>query len=371
MRSRRGLVGLAVAVFLLTAFGYGFLAGLTGSWRLDGAAVAQTAGTVPGNALGATSDSEFWRAVRRGTQGTVSIQDKKAGIMVQSAGESWRAIRNGPLSLWGAWAMLGVIAVLAIYFAVRGRIKIDSGFSGRTMERFNSTERFAHWLLAVSFIVLGLSGLNMMYGRYVIKPIIGPEAFSMLAMAGKYVHNYVAFAFMVALVMVLVLWIRNNIPDKTDWAWLAKGGGLFSKKSHPPARKFNAGQKILFWLVLIGGISISLTGLALMFPFKFSLFAWTFAVLNVFGAGLPELTSIHEMQLSQLWHAFMSLAMIGLIIGHIYLGTIGMEGAFDAMGTGMVDQNWAREHHSLWAGEAKAAPPPAPAPEPKPEAGDD
>ena len=317
-------------------------------------AFAQTAGTVPGNTLGSSSDAEIWRAIRQGQQGNVSIQDRKAGILIQSEGDNWRAWRNGPLSLYGAWAMLGVIALLALFFLVRGRIRIDAGPSGRLIERFNNPERFAHWLLATSFIILALTGLNLMYGRYVILPIVGPEFFSALTQLGKYAHNYVGFAFMLALVMILVLWIRHNIPNRHDVVWLAKAGGMFKKGVHPPAKKFNAGQKILFWLILLGGASISVSGIALMFPFEFEMFAGTFAVLNVFGFGLPtELTPMQEMQYSQLWHALMGLFLIAVVIGHIYIGTIGMEGAFDAMGSGKVDSNWAKEHHSLWAAEAK------------------
>ena len=130
---------------------------------------------------------------------------------------------------------------------------------------------------------------------------------------------------------------------------------MFWRGSHPPARKFNAGQKILFWLIILGGVSISLSGIALMFPFEFAFFAKTFQFLNIFGLDLPEtLTPMQEMQYNQLWHAIMALFLTAVVIGHIYLGTIGMEGAFDAMGTGKVDLNWAREHHGLWVEEEEA-----------------
>lgn len=327
---------------------------------------AQEQGRVPGNVLGNTSDSEFWRAIRKGRSGSVSIPDKKSAVLVQSEGESWRAFRNGPLSVWGAWALLGIVALLALFFAVRGRIKVDAGLSGRTVERFNDLERFSHWLAAISFIVLGLTGLNLMYGRYVLIPVIGPDAFAWMTAMGKYAHNYVAFAFMISLIFLFVLWVKDNVPSKLDLQWLKAGGGLFTKGVHPPARKFNAGQKILFWLVLLGGISVSLSGLALLFPFKLALFDWTFAVLNAIGFDLPRpLGPVQEMQLSQLWHAIVALGLIVLIIAHIYIGTLGMVGAFDAMGTGMVDENWAKQHHKLWAEEAKLGAD-APAPETPP-----
>ncbi len=343
-------------LFAVAALLYAVGLALTGAPSLRHDAYAQTSGNVPGDTLGNTSDADIWRAIRRGAQGDVSIQDKKAGIMIQSEGENWRAIRNGPLSVYGSWAIFGVIAILALFFVIRGRIRVDHGLSGRTVLRFDGLERFAHWLLANCFILLALTGLNVMYGRYVLKPLIGAEAFATITALGKYVHNYVGFAFMVGVLLILVLWIKDNFPNRYDLQWLARGGGMFTKGSHPPAKKFNAGQKILFWLVILGGISISISGISLMFPFKFHMFSGTFAALNVFGLGLPtNLTPMEEMQFTQVWHAIVAVLLVAVIIAHIYIGTLGMEGAFDAMGTGKVDRNWAEEHHPLWLEEEEGA----------------
>ena len=306
------------------------------------------------------SDSDSWRQLRRGDNLRVAIDGPNAGVAIQSEGEDWRSIRNGPLSVYGGWALAGIIVLLALFLAARGRIKVEAGFSGRLILRFNTLERFAHWLTAVTFVILGLTGLNMLYGRYVVKPLLdplSPELFSMLTLAGKYGHNFLAFGFMVGVILLVVLWVRQNIPNKHDLVWLAKGGGMFMKGVHPPAKKFNAGQKIIFWIVVLGGISISLSGIALMFPFQFKAFSGSFEWLNLIGFELPtDLTVLQEMQLMQLWHAVLGLVLIVVIIGHIYIGTIGMEGAFDAMGTGMVDTNWAREHHNLWAAEVSDEP---------------
>ena len=349
----RGLATFgAFALALLVMAGLGVGSGLMGALVFHPAAFAQRALDNPPNALGTKSQSDEWRSVRQGAQGSVAIPNKQAGVLIQSEGETWRAARNGPLSIFGAWVLFGIIAVLALFFALRGRIALQSGWSGYLVERFNSLERFTHWLTAVSFIILGLSGLNMLYGRYVLRPIIGADAFSWLTRVGKVGHDYLAFAFMLGIVLMFVLWVRENLPNRHDWQWLKRGGGFFSKHEHPPAEKFNAGQKLVFWLVILGGVSVSLSGLALLFPFKLSWFSGTFAFLDLFGLGLPtDLTPLQETQLSQLWHAIVGLLMIALVIGHIYIGTIGMEGAFDAMGTGKVDANWAREHHRLWAAE--------------------
>ena len=295
-------------------------------------------------------DVELWKKVREGLSGQVSIPDRKAGQLVQSDGEAWRNFRNGPLPRVGLWAMVAVVGVLALFFLLRGRIRIEHGWAGRTITRFTEIERIGHWLLAVSFIILALTGLNVLYGRYALLPLIGADAFSAISIAGKWLHNYVAFALMVGLFLTFVVWIRHNFPSWRDIVWLAKGGGMFVKGSHPPAWKFNAGQKILFWLIMLGGLSLSLSGLALMFPFQTALFAKTFAIVNMLGFHLPtELTPVQEMQYATSWHGIVALALIVVVLGHIYIGTLGMQGAFSAMGSGQVDVNWAKEHHSLWA----------------------
>ncbi len=365
--SRQFLRVAAAALMLALCTG---AATLTGALILDNSASAQAQGKPPGESLGSTSDSDLWRTLRGGFQGTVSFPDKQKGVAIQSEGDNWRAVRNGPVSIYGAWFLAAVLIVLGGCFLVRGRIKIEAGWSGREVERFKALERFAHWLTATSFVVLGLTGLNLLYGRYVIKPLIGADAFATLTLMGKYIHNFLGFAFMVGLVLIVVLWVRDNIPSKDDWVWIRKGGGLFTRGSHPPARKFNAGQKMIFWLVVLSGISLSVSGLALMFPFTFDMFGPTFVVLNLFGLDLPtDLTAMQEVQLTQLWHSGLSLVMIGVILAHIYIGWLGMEGAYDAMGRGYVDVNWAREHHSLWAADLGLEP--APHSDDGPQHGDD
>lgn len=349
---KAGMLALALIV--------GAMIGLGGAPVLDHAAWAQQAGQVPGNALGNNSDTELWRKVRRGDRFGISTPDKKAGILVQSQGDNWRAFRNGPLSVYGGWSLAGIVIALAVFFLARGRIRVEQGLSGREVVRFNGVERFIHWLTAISFVVLGLTGLNMLFGRYVLLPVLGADAFAGLTLAGKYTHDFVAFGFMAGIVLTFVIWIRDNIPDRYDLNWIASTGGMFMKGVHPPARKFNAGQKLIFWSVILGGASLSLSGLSLMFPFDLPLFASTNEVVNIIGLGLrTDYTPIEEMQLAQNWHAIVALVMIVIIIAHIYIGSLGMEGAFWAMGTGLVDENWAKEHHSVWvaelAGTAEAA----------------
>ncbi len=340
-------------------------------------------GIVPGGTLGNRSQSDIWRQIREGTTGNVTLPNKEAGQLirgrelrlrtraeieaaVQGRGvvasnlsedrtglKSWIEIRNGPLARYGLYAMGGMIALLAVFFLIRGRIRIEHGFSGRTVQRFASIERIGHWLLAFSFIVLALTGLNLLYGREFIIPLLGKEAYAGITLLGKQVHGYVAFAFMAGLILIFINWVRDNFPHPRDIVWLLKGGGLFVKGVHPSSKKFNAGQKIIFWLVILGGASISLSGIALMFPFETAMFAKTFNFLNMFGAGLPtEVSAMDEQKYASLWHSIMALFLICVILAHIYIGSIGMEGAIDAVTTGRVDVNWAREHHDIWAEEA-------------------
>jgi len=333
---------------------YATAAGLTGSPFLEtGSAAAQTGGTVPGNWSGSASDAELWRAIRKGVRGKSDMQDPMAAILVQSDGDSWRAFKNGPLAQFGGWLLALMGVVLVVFRLVRGQVKVDSGLSGRTIERFNALERAAHWLTASSFIYLALTGLNLSYGRYWLLPAIGPDAFATLTYYGKITHNYVAFAFMAGLIAIFVLWAKDNILDRTDFPWIAAGGGLLWKGAHPPAKKFNFGQKVIFWLVIFGGVSLAWSGLSLMFPYEITPWGETFAFLNIFGLGLPaDLTPLQEAQLSVLWHSLTSTTMIAVIIAHIYIGTpLGMEGALGAVSDGQVDVNWVKEHHSIWAEE--------------------
>lgn len=323
---------------------------------------------------GVASDSEIYRALRYGSAPTTTNANGPAvGMLIQDSGMTWMAFREGPLTRYGFYVLGAMIVVIALFWLLRGKIRIDGEKSGHKITRFIGIERFAHWTLGVSFILLGTTGLVLIAGRAFIIPWMGKEAFSVVALAGKWVHNNVSWAFMLALVLVFVLWVAHNIPNMTDLRWMAKAGGLFSKGVHPPAKKFNAGQKVVFWSVVLLGFSISLSGLSLLFPFELPVFAKTFIALNatglpnlILGAPLPEmLTPYQEMQLAQAWHAIVAFVFIAIVIAHIYLGSVGMEGAFDAMGSGEVEEQWAKEHHSIWYEEEmarKTAPPERAAP---------
>lgn len=270
-------------------------------------------------------------------QGRVSIPDTRASVLEQPAGRDWRYFRNVTLRWIGGIAIVGMLALLVIFYLMRGMVRIEGGRSGRTIVRFSGFERFVHWMTATCFIVLAISGLNITFGRPLLLPLIGHDAFSAWSQWAKYAHNYLSFPFTIGVILIFLMWIGGNIPNKVDVQWLKRGGGIVGH-DHPPADRFNAGQKAIYWIVVIGGGLVAITGYQLMFPFY--------------------LTNIEGMQLAQIVHAVVGVLFVAVMLAHIYIGTIGMEGAFEAMGEGTVDLNWAKQHHSLWLQEeaAKAKP---------------
>ena len=233
------------------------------------------------------------------------------------------------LTIAGAIIVLGTLALLAGLFFWKGPTRIDAGRSGRSIARYSWLERFNHWMVATSFVILGLTGLNITFGVYVLRPVIGPEAFTALTWWGQAAHQFLSFPFVIGLPGMLAVWARDNWPTRVDVAWVKAGGPL--AKGHPPAGRFNAAQKALFWFQVGGGAVAAVSGYLLMAP----------ALLD----------NITDQQAAHFIHGAMAMVLIAVILGHIYIGTIGTEGAFEAMSTGRVDFNYAREHHSVWVEE--------------------
>ena len=281
----------------------------------------------------AVHEDKLLNALKEGDKitGRISIPDERASSLIQPAGRDWRDFHRSKLPLIGGVAILGTLVLLAIFLMVRGKIRIDHGFSGTRILRFGSIDRFVHWLTASCFMVLALSGLNISFGRVLILPLFGAEAFATMSGYAKIAHDYLAFPFMLGLLLMFLIWIKDNIPGKVDLEWIKQGGGILPNGKHPPARRFNAGQKGIFWIVIAGGTLMSVSGWFLIFPY------------------LPG--NVTALQIWTVIHAVIAMLFIAAMLAHIYIGSIGMEGAFDAMGTGEVDVNWAKEHHSLWVEE--------------------
>jgi formate dehydrogenase subunit gamma len=305
---------------------------------------AQTPGANPVDPDARAVSEQMLLQQSRRIEGRIDIPNQTAAVLVQPAGRAWRYFHEVILHWTGIVAILGIIAVLAIFYLLVGPLRISAGRSGIKVLRFSAFERFSHWLTAVSFVLLALTGLNITFGKYLLLPVIGGDAFTALSEWAKYVHNFVSFPFVIGFVLIMAMWMKDNIPHKVDLVWLKEGGGFIPSK-HPTAERFNAGEKLVFWLAFGGGILAAISGYLLLFPFY--------------------VTDIAGMQLAQIVHGVIAVLFIALIIGHIYIGTLGMNGAFEAMGTGTVDLNWAKEHHGLWLeeeigkGHVSPRPPPA------------
>jgi formate dehydrogenase subunit gamma len=298
-------------------------------------AIAQKLGPdgAPNPTASVTSERDLLKQVPR-VEGRIDIPDTKAGVLIQPAGRIWDYFHEVLLRWGAAILILGTIVLLGAAYLIIGRVPIAGGRSGRKVLRFKAFERFSHWLTAVSFVVLALTGLNITFGKIVLLPLIGPDAFTDISEAAKYVHNFTSFAFVAGLLLIVVIFFRDNLLEKVDIDWVKQGGG-FVKNKHAPAGRFNLGEKLVYWLSLVAGFAVSVSGFLLLFPF--------FAGIDIAG-----------MQLAQVVHAVVAVLFIALILGHIYIGTLGMEGAFEAMGSGEVDLNWAKEHHDLWLAQQLA-----------------
>jgi formate dehydrogenase subunit gamma len=286
--------------------------------------------TQPGN------NAPVWRQVREESkEHYTSIKGRETGVLVQSWGDTWRRIRNGPVTFWGGWLVVLVCAAIAALYFVKGPVKLHDRPTGRMLPRFNSFERVVHWTVAISFCVLGLSGLIMLFGKHVVLPVIGYTLFAWLTALGKNLHNFVAPLFMVSVLVMIVIWAKDNLWRSYDWRWLIKMPAFFLRGEHVPSGRFNAMEKVWFWgFVVVLSVVVSWSGLILLFPN----FDQTRAV----------------MQEAWIWHAVAALLYIAMALGHIYMGTIGVQGAYQNMREGSTDETWAREHHSIWYDEVKS-----------------
>ena len=291
---------------------------------------AQTQGQGPSGSnptASSVTEEQLFRELDK-LQGRVTQPNPQLATLQQPQGRDYRGFHEGALPWIGGIAVLGMILLLALVYFTKGPVRQErSEKAGPRILRFNAFERFTHWMTATCFILLAISGLNYIFGKRLLMPLIGADAFSAWSQWAKYMHNFLSWPFMLGVLIMIVVWIRDNLPDRYDWPWLKAGGGFYNNK-RPPAGRFNAGQKLVFWAVALGGIALSATGIMMLFPFS--------------------LLDINGMQLAQYIHATVGVLLIAVMIAHIYIGTMGMEGAYDAMGDGEVDLDWARHHHSAW-----------------------
>jgi len=304
---------------------------------------AMRAKSQPGN------NAPFWRSVRNSgvQQGVTTLPGPEQGTLIQrfvqypgsrftTAGEAWREARNRVLLPYGGALLLIIIGAIALYYWRRGALGGKYPDTGRQIERFTPFERSAHWANAIAFVILGVSGLVMSFGKFVLLPFVGHALFGWLTYALKTLHNLVGPLFAVSLFIIFVTFLRDELPRKGDLAWVLKGGGMFGGEE-VASHRFNAGEKVIFWagVVVLGPIVVG-SGL----------------VLDRLLPGLGDVRA--DMQVAQMVHAVATVLLMAMLLGHIYLGTIGMKGAYRGMRHGYVDEAWAHEHHELWLNDIQA-----------------
>ena len=270
---------------------------------------------------------DFWREARGGTAGYSAVVGQETGVLIQSGGDVWRAVREGPILRYGGIVLLGVIGALLLFHFVAGSVKLEQR-SGRMITRWTLFERVIHWYTAILFIILAITGLSLLFGRAVLSPWMGKEAFAAWAGLAKPVHDWLAVPFVIGLVLMMVPWMKESLPKGYDLKWFMMGGGYLDKSKHPPAGFVNAGEKVWYWFLFFGGIVLVVSGFFLLFPN----FGWERST----------------MQLSHIAHAVSGIGLIAFSFAHMYLGTVGNEGSFEGMVSGQVDEAWAKAHHNLW-----------------------
>jgi formate dehydrogenase subunit gamma len=300
------------------------------------------------------NNQPVWKEVRSGLPQTTSLPGRETNVLIQPQGQTWRAAR-GAVSTTLGFVIAGLLAVLFGYYFWRGTIELHGKPTGRMIERFSPAKRIAHWAMGLTFVALAVTGLIITFGKSLLLPLIGATLFSWLAALAKSVHNFTGPVFSVALVIFIVMYVKDNLPKAHDVQWMLKFGGMFNREGgEVPSGKFNAGEKGLFWsLVVVVSVVLVVTGYILNFP------------------NFDQTRS--TMQIANIVHLTAGLLGIAMACVHLYMGTIGMRGAYQAMRTGYVDETWAKEHHEYWYDDVMAGrvprdsePRPAPLPQGRP-----
>ena len=267
-----------------------------------------------------------WGAVRKGVEGSTVVRGQETNELIQAGGQDWREIRNELISTYGLWWLAVILVALSLFYIVMGQVRLEQP-AGIKILRWTLFERILHWFVGTLFIILALSGISLLWGRPVLIPLLGKENFSAYAEVAKFLHNYLALLFIAGLLVMLFTWLRQSLFVKADLDWFRKFGGYFGGP-HVSTGKVNAGEKMWYWSLFVAGIALSITGLFMLFPN----FGW----------------ERETIQISNIIHSVSGIFLIGFAFLHIYLGTIGNEGALEGMVSGKVDAGWGQQHHDLW-----------------------
>jgi formate dehydrogenase subunit gamma len=281
--------------------------------------------------------AEYWRAVRGGVEGYSAVSGQETGVLIQSGGQDWRELRNDTVTLYGGWLIILSLVAIAAFHAIKGKDKLEAR-TGQTITRWSAFERFLHWFMAISFIVLAITGLSLIFGRALLIPLMGKEGFAAWAQLAKPVHDYLSLPFAAGLFLMLLMMMPRMFFNSRDFEWLGNLGGHFGGK-HTESGFFNGGEKVFYWLLFFGGIALTVSGFYALFP----------------NLG----TERDSMQFWNIVHSASGVLLIAVALGHIYLGSIGTEGVLEGIVGGEVDESFARQHHKVWYDEVKGGAPAA------------
>jgi formate dehydrogenase subunit gamma len=303
-----------------------------------GLASGQTPAVNPKEAAQATAQQErqqtqplnnqpVWSEIRSGAPQITTVRGRETNVLIQPEGQTWRALRV-PVLFWGGILFAAAVLGLAVFYLLRGSMGTEDKPGERVIERFSPMDRYAHWFVAIVWVALAITGLILSLGKSVLLPLVGYTLFSWLAQLSKAIHNFVGPLLIIGVPWLFVRFIRDNGIGGEDVKWFTHIIGYFKGHEYPSDR-FNAGEKTVFWLVLtLGSAVLIVTGLVLLFP-NFDQTRGT-------------------MQIANILHAVAAYLSIALACVHIYLGTLGLKGAYRAMRDGYVTESWAEHHHQRW-----------------------
>ncbi len=280
------------------------------------------------------NNAPFWREVRTSDPGFTQVGDSpERGVLIQSRGETWRQARVPVAFIGGLLVALAVVS-LGGFYAYRGSIPVGESGSRMMIQRFRPADRYAHWTMAIVWVTLGITGLILTFGKVLLLPIIGHGLYSWVGAAAKNLHNFIGPILIVGVVWMIIRYLPYNRLSKEDFVWMKNIYGNLTGHEYPSG-KFNGGEKMVFWflLVLLTPLLI-VSGLFLNFP-NFGQTRETMQTFNVI-------------------HMVLAYVAIAMAFVHIYLGTIGMKGAYRAMREGYVTAEWAKHHHEHWYNDVKA-----------------
>lgn len=333
------------------------IGGLVLAWALALPAAAQTQSPAPASdtvkqqqkqaVQQPGNNAPVWREVVSGQPNYSSLPGREMGVLIQSqarfpgqeamttAGEAWRKFRNGPVTFYGGWLLVLVVLGIAAFYFAKGPLKLHEPPTGRMIERFNAPERWTHWTVAISFCVLAVTGIIILFGKHFLLPILGYTLFAWLSVLAKNLHNFIAPLFIVSLLVMIAMFAKDNVYQRGDFGWLLNGWKMFTSGEHVPSWRFNMGEKVYFWVGVVGlCLTLAVTGAIMLFP------------------NFEQVRS--TMQQANILHSIAAIVMTIFALGHIYVGTIGVEGAYRNMRDGLTDETWAKEHHEHWYNEAKS-----------------